>query len=740
MNIRDYNLKFNKMSSSWDEGLPIGNGRMGCLLYGDNPLHISVDRIDLWDSRPHPNTLDDKFNYKTLIRLAKSENREDIKERKKLFEDIYDEFSYPSKITVGRIEIYPSNSENAISAEVDIENAVSKISYPDFYAEGFVHATKQVGIFKLKGDFKLKLHIPNYISDNIANDNFKSGEGGQIIPEKGMQYPISRIAEKDGFCYYIQNTKTDFKYGLFTYTLKKNGYTYLYFTVVTSDDTDNIKNTATNLLLNISDFEYSKIKNEHSAYWKRYWKKSSICIPDKELEKTYYRSWYLFASTSRKGSYPMPLQGVWTADNDCLPPWRGDYHHDTNTQMSYQGFLKANRLKEGICFTDYLWKYRKQYKSFAESFYGVKGLIIPGVSTIDGKPMGGWAHYSLSPTMTIWAAQSFDELYLYTGSKTYLMKRAFPFFKDIADAFMGILEERNGKLYLPLSSSPEIHDDTVAAYLEPNSNFDLGLLRYLFSKTVLYCDALGQDGTKYKEALSKLDDINLINGVISLDKNELLNESHRHFSHLIALYPLHLINYDTDEHKKIYENSLEQLENLGTENWVGFSFCMAAQIYAMAENGEKAYENLFKFADGFVGENGFHLNGDFKNRGYSNYKYRPFTLESLFGFCDALQEMLLQQHRGYIHIFPAIPKEWCSKTVAFKNFRGYNGVRISAKMLNGKIKEIEFFSKKEATLKIKNSFGSECIRYENKTVYDKNGYFEVTLKKGKSKILEEKVL
>ncbi len=723
------------MSSKWDEGLPIGNGKMGCLLYGDNPLRISVDRIDLWDSRPHPATLDDEFNYKTLVKLAKSENEEDKNKRNRLFENIYDELSYPSKITAGRIEIYFNGKEKAVSAEVDIESAISKIIYPDCSAEGFVHATKQVAVFKINGDFKLKFHIPDYISDDKLSENLKSDGGGIIVPKKGMQYPSAKIVYKDGFYYYIQNTKTDFKYGMFVYTVKKQDYTYLYLTVVTNKDTNNIENEAKKLLLHISDISYSKLKREHTAYWKRYWSKSSISINDKMLEKTYYRSWYLFASTSRKGSYPMPLQGVWTADNDCLPPWRGDYHHDTNTQMSYQGFLKANRLKEGSCFVDYLWNHRNAYKNFAENFYGVKGLIIPGVSTIDGKPMGGWAHYSLSPTMSIWAAQSFDEYYLYTGSKTFLKNRAFPFFNDIAEAFMGILEERKGKLYLPLSSSPEIHDDTVLAYLEPNSNFDLSLIRYLFLKMVSYCDILGKDKTRYKKVLSKLDDIAQIDGIISLDKNELLNESHRHFSHLLALYPLHLINYDTKEHKKIYENSLKQIENLGTDNWVGFSFCMAAQIYAMAENGEKSYENLFKFADGFVGENGFHLNGDFKNRGYSNYKYRPFTLESLFGFCDALQEMLLQQHRGYVHIFPSIPNKWKHNNISFENFSVYNGVKISAKMFDGKIKDVQFFSNKQTTLKIKNTFDSQCIIYENETIYDKNGYFEVILKKGKSRII-----
>ena len=70
----------------------------------------------------------------------------------------------------------------------------------------------------------------------------------------------------------------------------------------------------------------------------------------------------------------MPLQGVWTADNDCLPPWKGDYHHDTNTELSYQSYLKANRVEEGEAFIEYLWKLKPTYERFAKEFFGVKGI------------------------------------------------------------------------------------------------------------------------------------------------------------------------------------------------------------------------------------------------------------------------------------------------------------------------------------------------------------------------------
>ena len=490
----------------------------------------------------------------------------------------------------------------------------------------------------------------------------------------------------------------------------------MYFTIATNVDEADFIELAKRQLSDAACFGFSALKKEHIAWWKNYWSKSEIVIGDKLLEKVYYRSWYLFASCSRKGCFPMPLQGVWTADNDALPPWKGDYHHDTNTQLSYQAFLKANRLSEGEVFIDYLWDMKPQFETFAKEFFGVEGLLLPSCSTLDGKAMGGWAQYSLSPTMTIWTAQSFDEYYLYTGDKEFLKERAYPFFKEVGKAIYGLLEEREGKLYLPLSSSPEIYDDTPEAYLKPNSNFDLALMRYLYKTLIGYCESLGEltEANEYLTILNKLDDIAIDEkGVVMLDSTQKLRESHRHFSHLMCLYPLHLINYDTSEHKRIYESSLQDIEFYGMGMWAGFSFAMCAQIYAMAYKGNSAYEKLRQFANGFVAENGFHLNGDFKNYGYTTFHYRPFTLESLFGFCDALQEMLLQEHQGYLHLFPAIPKDWNENTISFRNLRAYGGVLITAKSKQGKITNFSAEADKAMVLRIRNDFGKEELRFSN---------------------------
>lgn len=686
--------KITVKTENWDEGAPLGNGRTGSLVYGRGIVKITADRTDLWDLRPNETTLEKGFTYANLVRLSKSGKEEEWAERERLFEDIFMGKPYPSKITAGRLELAFGKNAEDISCTLDLNTATAEIYCGEKrLVSVFVSGEANVGVIRTYAEYNLRLHVPAYLSGMPQNDSGLEDNSANM----SLKYPPAVMKSDGKFTWYEQNTHTKYAFGIIVY--ESDGV--IYYTLVTTDDDEDYIAYGKKMLLNAAQCGGERLFALHKKEWGKYWRKSRITTGDRLLDDAYKKSWYLFKCCSGKGGYPMPLQGVWTADNDCLPPWKGDYHHDTNTELSYQSYLKANRLEEGVVFVDYLWKLKPTYEKFAKEFFGVNGLLIPSCSTLDGKAMGGWAQYSLSPTMTIWAAQNFDEYYLYTGDEKFLKERAYPFFKETGSAIKSLLTEKNGKLYLPLSSSPEIFDDTRKAYLRENSNFDLALLIYLFRTLKVYAEKLGDDSSEYEAILEKFDDIAVSpDGVVMLDKTQKLPETHRHFSHLMCLYPLHLINYDTEENKRIYESTIKDLEILGTGYWVGFSFVLSAQIYAMAKNGNASYERLRQFCRGFVGENGFHLNGDFRHFGYTQFHYRPFTLEALFGFCDALHEMLLQDHTGKIELFAAIPQEWKTRTIGFKNLRSRGGLIISAKLKNGIITELSVTAPKECRVSI----------------------------------------
>lgn len=747
MNLKKYDIVYDESIRNWDEGLPLGNGRLGALIYGDGPLRIAIDRIDIWDNRAKPGLEAKDYNYQNLRRLVlASEVKNDDpywQECQKIFKiTLNNKTPYPTKLTPGRMELDFGGNFMAKSA-VSLQTAIANVELDGGKTgslEAFVCATENVGVVKTAGNYSLDFHIPNYISGD-ENGNWA---GLSSVSEESetscMQYPRAKIVSEGDFLFYEQKTHTDYRYGTVILRQKTADGEILYFTVASSNEGENFIEDAKSHLRRMADMGYEALKSAHIAWWKRYWQKSEISLGDPLIEKIYYRSWYLFASTSRKGGFPMPLQGVWTADDDNIPPWKGDYHHDTNTQVSYQSYLKANHMDEGKVFVDYIWNTREKYKKYAKNFFGVKGYIIPATATVEGEPMGGsWIQYGLSPTMTIWVAQSFDEYYLYTGDKSYLKNRAYPFFREVGRAFEELLEDRgDGKLYLPLTSSPEIFNDDRRAYLD-QSNFDQALLIYLYRTLKRYADELGLDASHYEEILSKLDGFAVDGHTLMLDKKQLLPAAHRHFSHTMCLYPLHLINYDTEENKKIYEETIWHLELLGMGKWVGFSYGMCAAIYAMAEKGNSAYEKLCQFARAFVAENGFHLNGDYKRYGYTTFHYRPFTLESSFGFCDALHEMLMQDHQGYLHLFPAVPVDWKDHPISFKRLRTVGGTLVSARARKNRLTEVAFDSLKAGEIVLKNTFDGDTVILEQggqKTtlaIADKD-FITIPLIRGKTKL------
>jgi len=723
MNLKKYNIKFDCAVRDWEQSLPIGNGKIGCMIYGEGSIYLSIDRIDLWDKRINDTVKDRDFTFKKLVEYSTEWTDENVKKRNRLFEDVYDKNAYPTKITAGKIIIDFGYSGTDIISEVDLKTAVATVQLPGGMAiESFCSATNFIGIAKVQGDYRLSIRIPSYIS-NPADDN-------------NLGYPKAEIITDGNYCWYKQKTFTDYSYGIVIYINHCNGYDELYYDVASGEDGDDFISAAKQRLTRFAREGYDSLKKRHISWWSRYWKKSELCIEDKLLESAYYRFTYFFASCSRK-DYPIALQGVWTAD-DVLPPWRGDYHYDTNIQLTYSAYLKANRLEEGKVLLDYLWNNRETFERFTKRFYGVSGMLLPACSTIDGTPLAGWAHYSLSPTMTIWTIRCFDEYYLYTADESYLKSRVFPVFEKVGEAISALLVEKDGKLYLPLSSSPEIFDNTKDAYLQPNSNFDLALLIYLYKRLEWFAGRLGTDSTKYTKILSELDDIAIDNdGVVLLDRRMRLPESHRHFSHTMCMHPLRLIQYDTPENKHIYEQTLRHLEQLGTGMWVGFSYTMSANLYAMAQNGNAAYNRMEEFVKAFLSDNGFHLNGDFRRLGLTQWHYHPFTLEACFAFCDAMQETLLQEQQGYVYLFPAVPEKM--QSASFKNFRTYGGVLVDAVYYDGYSKSVTFKAKTQRNIKIKNTFHSNKICVE--TRLGKNyiecpcgDIFEVKLHRGATKI------
>lgn len=700
---------FEKEISRWDESIPLGNGQIGALLWGKpDALRVSLDRSDIWDTTPCPETKKAEFSYSNMVKLVKEGNLEEIR---RIFDGPYNHL-IPSKLPVGALVLHLPGKWKG--GKLCLEEARAEAFGEGWQLQGFVHAKKRVGLMEIShtGSFTWELEHPAYNTEPGSNEGLANSVDTASLQQ--IHYEKAKIGEKDGVRFFLQKITDAFSYGVFVAECRMQDKTLLAYTVGAS--TDKQENTlekeealapwieASIALLKEALTEgYAENFCKHKDWWEDYFSKSSISLPDAFFEKNWYMAAYLLGSCSRKGGYPMPLQGLWTADDGKLPPWKGDYHHDLNTELSYYSYLKSNHLEEGECFLDFLWSLRGVGEQFAKSFYQAKGACIPATMTIDGQPLGGWGMYSLSPVMSAWLSQVFERHYRYTGDEEFLSRRAYPYMKDTGLFLESLLKEREGLLYLPISSSPEIHDDTLESFLTPNSNFDLALLRSLYESLEHYAIVLENGEEKHwREIKEKLPVFSVDErGVLRLSPTESLQESHRHFSHLMAIHPLRLLTWDKEEDRRIIEACIRDLEALGKGAWVGYSFGWMAQLYAIAKNGNAAAWQLRVFWESFCADNGFHLNGDFKNRGITASHYRPFTLEANMCAADALQEMLLYSEKGEVEVFPAIPTEWEEKKVAFAHLRAEKGILVSAVLEQGYVQKLELTFEKPGCVYVK---------------------------------------
>lgn len=704
-----YKLHFSKTIKKWDEAIPLGNGRIGTLIWGElEALRFSLDRTDIWDRSEPLYTDREDFTYAHMVKLAKEGRTREIRE---LFDAPYN-YPTPTKLPAGKIILQFLHGNN-VESELDLYTAEAKLvvsernSKVTEYAanenaaddlketeeqkieiRSICHAVSKSGMIYVKAPldaFQIELKNPEFGLEGKQEELHYNPEEREISQGelKKLHYPEAVKEKRSGnpaFLWFKQPVKDEF-FGVVMGIKEEKHDTLICYRIFRSvDGQDIIARTMAQIQAELENgYEYNF--SIHKKWWEEYWNKSCISLPDKFFEKQWYLTNYLFASCSRKGEYPMPLQGVWTADDGTLPPWKGDYHNDLNTQLSYSHFYKANHLKEGECFIDYLWNMRYVAADFAKNFFGTQGFCLPGVMSIDGKPLGGWPMYSLSPTQQIWLCQSFEQYYRYTMDCRFLKEKAWVYLEETAKCMLGILKERNGYYYLPVSSSPEIHDDEKESWVTPNSNYDLALLRYLFGTLAEFAKILenGQEEI-WKTELQKLPPLAVNEeSVLMISPDESLKESHRHLSNAMAICPLRLLSYPKD--KEIIDATILDYEKWGSGMWVGFSFAWMSHLYSIQKNGEGAFEQLRIFWESFCSPNGFHLNGDYKRRGYSTFHYRPFTLESNMYAADALQEMLLQTKKNEIELFPAIPESWKEEEIAFENLRGEMGILVSAKWM-----------------------------------------------------------
>ena len=667
----------------WHQGLMLGNGNFGALIFGDKKLTFSLDLISLWDNRLTSEMKEKGFTYQNMIYTMKNDWSEYIR----LFDNCYNH-PYPTKINAGSV-IFDVEVTRQTAFQIDVRAGEFKIENNGNLITGFLHANTNVLVVNSREKLGFSFKMPEYLYKEID----------------GLGYEQPEEKTDGEYRYIIQKTKCGFDYcNLIKEVKSSEGFVYLItsFKITDSNQLQNYKELLADFLRNLE-----VLKKEHCLYWKKYYRQSEVVTGDNKLDKLYNFSRYFFACNS-KGDYPMSLEGVWTRNDGNLPPWKGDYHLDINLEMSYESYMKTGNFNEGKVLVDYLWNNRNQFKKLAKTFANSEGYFIPGVMTQNCQPLGGWPMYALNPCQGIWISTAFDNYYRYTGKLSFLKNRAYPFLKNLEMCISSLsVKDKDGYLKFEFSASPEINDCNKDSIFETQTNFELAMLHYLYRTLISYCNILGIDSKEYMKKQSLLRDyIRNENGEMVIANGLNYQVSHRHFSHL--LMHKNLENLDPYNNFNQIEKDLNRLENYGHDEWVGFSFVEASSLASYIMKGNEAYKYLFAFADGFVNKNGFHMNMDFNHKGYSKIHSYAFTLEANMGYVRALTDMMLRTTDGIITVFPAIHDNFKENGCYFKNLRTFNNNKVSAKFEDNQF-TFNIKLSKPSTLKLYNNIAEHFV-------------------------------
>ncbi len=676
----------------WDEALPLGNGLIGALLWGDGArLNLSLDRGDLWDLRRPDIFNQPNWNYATMQRLKADGNQAEMN---RLFDEPYERLAYPTKLPAGRVEISLPTRFSAETFTLDLARAEGRVR--------FTNGTMLTALVAAESPVVLVV-VPSVQASVVIS---------APTAVSALGYDAATPIDEEGFTGYIQQGVLGLQYGVLARSERRGTDTVLAMTVFSSTDGRAPLPSAKATLRAALASGYQRAVEDHTKWWRQFWSTSSVTIPDDRLQRHYNLVKYFYGAASRSNTPPMPLQGVWTADNGTLPPWKGDYHNDLNTQASYIAYQTAGLFDEGEGFLSFMSDLLPTFRTFATSFYSVGGAVVPGVMTLTGEATAGWGQYALSPTNGAWVSHLFARHWRYTQDTNFLEAKAYPFCLAVATALEELLRPgADGLLRLPLSTSPEIFDNSMRAWLPPMSNYDLALVRSAFTDMVELEQARNQPAAarRWTSLLTKLpkDIIDPSTNSLMFARGLAFDQSHRHFSHSMAVHPLGQYDVSRDDDARVINGTIDTIARAGTSQWVGYSFSWFATMLARAGRADEALHYLTQYERSFTLRNGFHANGEQTREGLSTYHYRPFTLEGNFLAMEAVHEMLLQSHGGVLRIFPAVSDSW--PDVRFDRLRAEGGFIVSAERRAGQTVSYRIEATVDGLLRMPHPFGDQDV-------------------------------
>jgi len=420
----------------------------------------------------------------------------------------------------------------------------------------------------------------------------------------------------------------------------------------------------------LSRMRSTELAEGHRAWWHSYYPESFVSVPDAEVEGFYWIQMYKLGSAMRPDSLVLDLQGPWNRRTGWPRIW-----WNLNLQAAYSPVFAANRLELGESFTRFLDAKRDNFARNAKDLYRIEdGATVPHTTDYEGLRGNGdrAPDYYINPGDFTWALWIYWLQYRYSMDESIVADQKahsfYPMLKGSVNVYRSILKpDPDGKLHLPKLLSPEYGQDE-------DNNYNLSLLRWACA-TLLDLNArlrLNDPlAAEWERILRDLTPYPTDENGFRIGKNLAFTRSHRHWSHLLMVWPLHLLSLEQAENRAVVEKTLRHWLTVGNASEIyGWSSAAASCLYSCLGDGDHALATL----------RAHHHNQRFVMPNTQYYEGDPVIECSLFA-ATALQYMLIQSWGGTIRVFPAVPAEW--RECVFHDLRTEGAFLISAERRNG---------------------------------------------------------
>jgi alpha-L-fucosidase 2 len=731
----DLKLWYDEPAAKWVEALPVGNGRLGAMVFGDPAKeHLQLNEETVWAGQPNsnanPNVDPNAINeIRDLIFEGKYRAAQDMVDQK-IFFKVNHGMSYQS---VGDLYLeFPGHEDyTSYYRDLDISDATASVIYT---VDGVTYEREVISAFeddvvavRLTASEKGKITFNASLTSPHRKQNVGVEDGDIVLwgvtgDQEGLEGRVEftsrvRVIHKGGEL-EAGETGLSLSGADEALVLVSTGTNFVDYKTLTADGAKKAKD----ILDKASSKAYKSMRKAHVAEYQKYFDRVSLDLgttpaaaattdvrvkdfaagDDPQLVELYFQfGRYLLICSSQPGGQPANLQGIWA--DGLSPAWDSKYTTNINVEMNYWPAEIGNLTEMHEPFIQMVKEVAQTGAETAKKMYGTRGWVLHHntdiwsiTGPVDFAASGMW------PTGGAWFCRHLWEHYLHTGDKEFLAE-VYPVMKGAAEFFVDFMipEPDHGWMVIAPSNSPENAfmrdpgDVTVCA----GTTMDNQMVSELFTNIITASAVLGTDAD-FADSLAVLKSkmapmqigqhAQLQEWMYDWDNP---NDHHRHVSHLYGLFPGNQISpWRTPELFAAARNSLNYRGDPATGWSMGWKVCLWARLL----DGNRAYK-LITDQLSPAGSTGFWGKGGT----YPNLfdAHPPFQIDGNFGCAAGIAEMMLQSHDGAVHVLPSVPDRWADGKVSGLVARG--GFVVDIEWQDGKISVIKVKSELGGNLRIR---------------------------------------